>query len=87
MRPGIGSLENVQAVAQTWTLHRLEDFERAMESLRQIAESKDFVQAAAIQQKWLADCTQRLVADWTALVTATTRQSAELGRDLKKAAG
>lgn len=84
MKPGMAALEDMQAAAQSWMQHRIEDFQKAMEASRQMAECKDFAQAAAIQQKWLADCTQRLVADWTALVTSATKQGAEAGG--KKAA-
>lgn len=69
MKPALEALEGVQAAGQTWMTHRLQDFQAAVDASRQIAECTDFAQAAAIQQRWLADCTQRLVADWTTLVS------------------
>ena len=86
MKPNFGALEDVQAAYQRWMTHRLEDFQRAVDASRQMVECKDFAQAAAIQQKWLADCTQRLVADWTALVSPAVKQSSQHGEATKKAA-
>jgi len=71
MKPDIGGLGHFQGASQRWMTHRLEDFQKAVEASRKIAECRDLGEAAAIQQKWLAECTQRLVADWTSLVTPT----------------
>ena len=84
MKPGMTAFEDMQAAAQNWMQHRIEDFQKAIEASRQMAECKDFAQAATIQQKWIADCTQRLVSDWTALVTSATKQGVDTGG--KKAA-
>ena len=84
MRPDAGAFEGLQGAAQAWMTHRLEDFQKAMEASRKMAECKDFAEAAAIQQKWLAESTERLVADWTALMTRATRQSAEPAGGSKK---
>ena len=59
----------VQGAAQRWMRHRGEDFQKGVAAATQMAACKDFAQAAAIQQKWLADCTQSLVADWMALMS------------------
>jgi hypothetical protein len=74
-KPDMGAFETLQGAAQTWMTHRLEDFQKAVETSRKMAECKDLAEAAAIQQKWLAESTQRLVADWTALMTPTAWQS------------
>jgi len=74
MKPNMAAFEDMQAAAQDWMQHRMEDFQRALEASRQMAECKDFGQAAAIQQKWFADCTERLVADWTALFASAARR-------------
>jgi hypothetical protein len=85
MKPDTGALESLQGAAQTWMTHRLEDFQKGIEASRRMAECKDFGEAAAIQQKWLAECTQRLVADWTALMTPAAWQSAQPGAPKKAA--
>ena len=86
MKPNFEALEDVQAAYQRWMTHRLEDFQKAVDASRQMVECKDFAQAAAIQQKWLADCTQRLVADWTALVSPAAKQRLQHGEGMKTAA-
>jgi hypothetical protein len=85
MRPDAGALEGLQGAAQAWMTHRVEDFQKAIEASRKMAECRDFAEAAAIQQKWLAESTERLVADWTALMTRAVRQSAEPTGASKKA--
>jgi hypothetical protein len=86
MRPGFAALEDVQATSQRWMTHRLEDFQKAVDATRRMAECRDFAQAAAIQQEWLAECTQRLVADWTALLSPAAKQGSQHGEGTKKAA-
>lgn len=86
MTPTFAAVEDVQAAAQRWMIHRLEDFQKAVDAAREMAECKDFARAAAVQQKWLADCTQRLVADWTALVAPASKQTSQPDGDAKKAA-
>ncbi len=86
MKPGFEALEGMQEASQRWMRHRFEDFQNAVEASRQMAECKDFAQAAAIQQKWLSDCTQRLVADWTALVRPIAGKSQQAERGAEKAA-
>jgi len=85
-KPDIGALETLQSATQTWMAHRLEDFQKAVEVSRKMAECKDLGEAAAIQQKWFAECTQRLVADWTALVTPAAWQSTQPRSAPRKAA-
>jgi len=86
MKPSMAAFEDMQTAAQNWMQHRLEDFQRAIDATRQMAESKDFAQAAAIQQKWIAECTERLVADWTALVNSATKHGPEISGGTPKAA-
>jgi len=77
MKPETGTLESLQGAAQIWMTHRVEDFQKGVEASRKMAECKDLADAAAIQQKWFAECTQRLVADWTALMSPAAWQSAQ----------
>jgi len=86
MKPSFEALEGVQAASQKWMMHRLEDFQRAVDAYRQMSECRDFAQAAAIQQKWLADCTQRLVTDWTELGRPLAARSSGGGEEAKRAA-
>jgi len=86
MKPSFEALEDVQTASQKWMTHRVEDLHRAVEACRQMAECRDFAQAAAIQQKWLTDCTQRLVADWTELTRPLAARGSEVGEETKRAA-
>jgi len=65
---------DMQAASEEWMTHRREDFDSAVDAFKQMAQCKDFTQAAAIQQKWLSECTQRLAADWMALMGRMTKQ-------------
>ena len=85
IRPAFAVLEDVQAASQRWMMHRFEDIQKAVDASRQMAECKDLAQAAAIQQKWLAECTERLVADWTVLVRQAGTQTSQHGEGSKKA--
>ncbi len=58
----------VQGAAERWMRHRSEDFQKGIAAATQMASCRDVTQAAAIQQKWLADCTQSVIADWMALM-------------------
>ncbi len=86
MQPSFAALEDVQAASQRWMTHRLEDFQKAVDATRRMAECKDFAQAAAIQQQWLSECTRRLIADWTALASPAAKKSSQHGEGTKKAA-
>ncbi|HTZ77134.1 MAG TPA: hypothetical protein VMC10_04470 [Stellaceae bacterium] len=61
-----------QRATETWIRHRGEDYQRGLAAATQMAACRDINQAAAIQQKWLADCAQSLWADWMAMVTPMT---------------
>jgi hypothetical protein len=52
--------------------HRSEDYQRGLAAATQMAACRDVTQAAAIQQKWLSECTQSLIADWMAMMTPAT---------------
>jgi hypothetical protein len=86
IKPTFRALEDVQAASQQWMTHRLEDFKKAVDASRQMSECKDFAEAATIQQKWIADCTRRIVADWTALIGPVTMQRPQPGEGTKKSA-
>jgi len=59
----------VQRAAETWMRHRSEDYQKGLAAATQMAACRDIGQAAAIQQKWLAETTQSLFADWMAMMT------------------
>ena len=86
MKPNFEVLEELHFSSQRFTTRRLEDFQKTADAYRQMMECKDFAQAAAIQQKWLADFTQRLVTDWAALMGPAAKQSSQHGEGTKKAA-
>jgi hypothetical protein len=86
MKPNFEVLEDLHFASQNLITRRLEDFQKAVDAYRQMMGCKDFAQAAAIQQKWVADFTQRVVADWTALVGSAAKQSSRHGEETRKAA-
>jgi hypothetical protein len=59
----------LQAANTRWLEHRKTDFGNGLEVLRQLAACRDFGEAAAIQQKWLAQCLRSAAADWTDLMS------------------
>jgi hypothetical protein len=59
----------MQGAAERWMRHRSEEYQKGIAAATQMAACKDVAQAAAIQQQWLADCTQSLIADWMALMS------------------
>lgn len=76
----------VQSAAERWMRHRSEDYQRGVAAATQMAACKDFAQAAAIQQKWLADCTQSLIADWMALMSPAMEGARRHGTSAKETA-
>jgi len=56
----MGALQALQGAAQTWMTHRAEDFQKAVEVSRKMAECRDLAEAAAMQQKWSLESPQRL---------------------------
>ena len=87
MKPNFEVLEDLHFASQRFMTRRLEDLQKTADAYRQMMECKDFAQAAAIQQKWLADYTQRLVADWTALMGPAAKQSSEHGESSQHGEG
>lgn len=74
----------VQGAAERWMRHRSEDFQKGMAAATQMASCRDISQAAAIQQKWLAECTQSLMADWMALISPATEVMRRQGSAVKE---
>jgi hypothetical protein len=71
---GPDMLAGLQAASATWLTHRQEDFGKAVETFGRISACKNPAEAMALQQQWLTESWQRLMADWMALMTpaATT---------------
>ena len=69
MQGGPETLIRVQCAAETWMRHRSEDYQKGLAAAAQMAACRDIGQAAAIQQKWLAETTQSLLSDWMAFMT------------------
>ncbi len=62
-------LGDFQAASARWMSHRQEEFGKAVAVFSQISTCRNPAEALALQQKWFAESTQSLIADWMALVT------------------
>jgi hypothetical protein len=74
-------LGNAQSVTETCLRHRRQNLEDAVTAVERMCACKDLGEATAIQQKWLSDCMQSLMEDFTVLSSAAaiaaTRDIAE----------
>lgn len=82
-----GTLESATEICLR---HRRQNVEDAATAVGRMCECKDIGEIGAIQQKWLADCMQSLMEDFSALAgtaAAATRGMAEQrpGRETKLA--
>ncbi len=64
-------LARLQSASDRWLRHRRENLEDASTAIKRMCECEDIGEAANIQQKWLSDCLQSMMDDWTA-ISATT---------------
>lgn len=60
--------DRLQAANMRWIEHRGRDLDNTLDALRRLTACKDFGEAAAIQQEWLAQSMRAAVADWTDLM-------------------
>ncbi len=74
-----------QAASERWVEHRRRDFERSVAAIQQLASCRDLGEAAAIQQRWVAECARSLTADWVALMNPVAPRATREPQTARKA--
>lgn len=55
----------LQEANARWIEHQRRDLDNTLDAFRQLTACKDFGEAAAVQQEWVAQCMRDAIADWT----------------------